>query len=106
MDIKAFLKSPTTIHGIAAGVAVAAGFGAYYLTKSIPEAGAVVGGLYSVINIVMPDNSNLPNDVEKMVIDALTAQANKKLAASVPALVADAQSVVGDLLTAKTPPGV
>lgn len=104
MNVKAYLKQPTTIHGIAYLAATVAAVGTYFLTKSVPEAATVFGGIIGVVNVGMPDNSALPTDVEKLVVDALTAAAQKKFADAIPTVMADAKVIVTDAI-AKTPSG-
>lgn len=103
-SVKAWLQQPTTIMGISGLVGTLSGIAAHALTHDTTVTTAVGLGAASIMHVVMPDNSAAPSAVEKLAVDAITAVAQKKLAASIPMLFADAMAVVQDVQPPSGPP--
>src|ERR1700723_69229 len=99
MTIQETLKQPSTILGIAGLIGTTAGTIAHILTRDMALSVGVATIAGSIVHIVMPDNSGAQSSIEKLVTDAVTAAAQKKLAAALPMLVQDGLAVV----TALTP---
>ena len=90
MSVSEYLKQPTTILGIAGFVGAVSTAVAHYLTGDV-NASALFGiVIASAVHVAMPDNSGAPSSVEKLVTDAVTAAAQKRLADAMP----DRKSVV------------
>jgi hypothetical protein len=97
--IKAWLRQPTTIHGLAVvlgGVAAA--------VAHLFAANAVVDGisavvLYAATNVIVSDNSADIVSVEKLVEDAVTAILTRRLAEKLPVLAADAEAALAATAT-------
>jgi hypothetical protein len=85
-----WLKQPSTITGIAAFVGTAAGLIAHYLTHDATLSVTVGGLVYGAVHVVVPDNTAAASSAEKLVTDAVNAIVQKKVAAMVPQLAADA----------------
>lgn len=100
MTIQETLKQPSTILGIAGIVGTAAATIAHVLTHDMALAVGVATVAGSIVHVLMPDNSGAQSSVEKLVTDAVTAVATKKLAAAIPLLVSDAMGVVATLTPA------
>lgn len=91
-DVEAWLKQPTTIHGIGALAAAAAGFGVFFATGNVEGAIGATTFVYGAVHMILPDNSKSGSSVEHFVEDAVKAVAEKRVAAMLPALVADAHA--------------
>lgn len=102
-SFNAWRKQPTTILGIAGIVGTVSGYIAHALAHDITVTTAVGLSAASIVHIAMPDNSAAPSSVEKLAVDAVTAIATQKLAASIPLLVGDAVAVA-QAVQAPAPP--
>lgn len=92
--LKAWLKQPTTVTGIAAFVSAVVVVVAHVITKDVTIDAAAAAVAYSLMHLIMPDNSGAASSVEKLVQDAANAVIQKKLAATMPALLADTVAVI------------
>jgi hypothetical protein len=97
MTIQETLKQPTTILGVAGLVGTTAGTIAHVLTHDMALAVGVATVAGSIVHILMPDNSGAQSSIEKLVTDAVTAGAQKRLAAAMPLLIQDGMAVVASL---------
>lgn len=97
MTLKAWLNQPTTITGLGTAAATLSGLIAHVLTHDATTAVAAGGSAYALIHVVLPDNSGAASSVEKLVTDAVTAAAQKKLAAALPMLIQDGLAVVNSI---------
>ena len=101
-----YLKQPTTILGIAGFVGAVSTAVAHYLTGDV-NASALLGVVIaSAVHVVMPDNSGAPSSVEKLVTDAVTAAAQKRLAAAMPLLVSDGMNALAAFQAAQQSPAL
>lgn len=91
------LKQPSTILGIGAAAGTICGIVAHVLTHDTTIAAGAGAAAFAIVHVFMPDNSGAQSSVEKLVTDAVTAVATKKLAAAIPLLVSDAMGVVATL---------
>ncbi|MFI4982710.1 MAG: hypothetical protein ACHQIO_20355 [Nevskiales bacterium] len=87
--VQAWLRQPTTVTGIAALIATAAGAVAQYLTGQATFAASAGGIAFAVTHLAMNDNSAAPSSVQKLVVDAVTAATQKHIVAALPQLVVD-----------------
>lgn len=88
-----WLKSPTTVDGICAGISVGAGVVAHLVTHDMATDLVVGGAALSLTKIIAPSNVAEQSSIEQFVTDAVQAAATKHIAAAMPALVADAVKV-------------
>lgn len=93
-------KQPSTILGIAGLIGTTAGTIAHILTRDMALSVGVATIAGSIVHIVMPDNSGAQSSIEKLVTDAVTAGAQKRLAAAMPLLIQDGLAVVNAFATA------
>lgn len=93
-DLKAWLAQPSTIKGFASVGGILAAAATHLLTHDLTTAATAGGMVYGLVHIAMPDNTGAPSSVEKLVTDAATAVAQKRLAAAMPQLLADTMAVV------------
>lgn len=87
-------KQPSTILGIAGLIGTTAGTIAHVLTRDMALSVGVATIAGSIVHIIMPDNSGAQSSVEKLVSDAVTAAAQKKLSDALPLLIQDGLAVV------------
>jgi len=88
--LRAWLKQPSTITGLAGFAATAVGLIAHYATHDTTltvTLGLLVG---AAVHVALPDNSAAPSAAGKLATDALQAILTKKIAAAAPLLIADA----------------
>jgi ABC-type uncharacterized transport system permease subunit len=101
--LSAWLKSPTTIHGIAALVGTGAGAIAGTLTGHSTigaTTGLIVGG---IVAIAMPDNTSEVKPVEQFVNDAVNAAVAGALRQRLPLLLGDASAILAPLIVQGAP---
>jgi len=103
MNIPAILKQPSTILGIAGVISTISATVAHVLTHdtTITLAAGVIAG--SIVHIAMPDNTGAQSSIEKLVTDAVTAAAQKRLAAAMPMLVQDGLAVMASFTAPAAP---
>lgn len=94
IDLKGWLKQPTTIHGIGGFAAVIVGGGVYYVTRDAAMASMAGGSAFSAVCTAMNDNSGDKSSVEKLVTDGINAAVTKHLADMMPTLAADVRHVL------------
>lgn len=95
--LKAWLAQPSTILGLGAFAATICGLIAHVLTHDTTAATAAGMAAFALVHIALPDNSAASSSVEKLVTDAVTAAAQKRLAAAIPMLVSDSMAVFAAL---------
>ncbi len=88
-----WLGQPTTIHGIAAAVGSLAAILANLLTKQTDISAAAGAAAYTLVNLVLPDNTTADTSLEKLVKDTTEAVVTRQLRASLPALFVDGEDV-------------
>ena len=93
-SIKAWLKQPSTIHGLGVAFGTVAGLVAQALTHDTTWSVAAGGSAYALMHVVLPDNSGAQSSIEKLVTDTVTAAAQKRLAEALPSLVQEGLAVV------------
>lgn len=97
MTIKEWLAQPTTITGIGTAAATISGLVAHVLTGDTTVSAAAGAAAYALVHVALPDNSAAASSVEKLVTDAVTAAAQRKLAAALPGLTQDGLAVVNSI---------
>lgn len=102
MNIAAILKQPSTIQGIGAVAGVMTVFASHLAQQDTTVTVALGGLVFGIVHILMPDNTGAPSSVEKLVTDAATAVAQKRLALAMPQLLADTMAVVQSIQPAQT----
>lgn len=98
-DFQAFLKQPTTIHGLGAIAAAVVGAATQYFAHEASLSAAIAVAVHGVVNVVMKDNTSGQQSVEKLFADTAEAIMEKKVAAMIPALAADALATMKDIQT-------
>lgn len=88
---------PTTILGIGGLVGVVAGAVAQVLTGHMEIAVAAGISVAGLVHVVLPDNSDEPNAVEKLVQDAVQAAITRNFVGALPQLLTDGLAVVNGL---------
>lgn len=88
-DWKAWLRQPTTIHGIGAIVGVGAAFVAWRMTGSTATAGTVAGSAFGLVCMAMNDSTGDKNSVEQLAADAIQAIVAQRVGPMLPTLGAD-----------------
>jgi hypothetical protein len=88
-----WVTQPTTIHGIGAAVGSIAAVLANLLTKQTDIAAAAGAAAYTLVNLVLPDNTAADTSLEKLVKDTTEAVVTRQLRSSLPALFVDGQDV-------------
>jgi hypothetical protein len=96
--IKAWLRQPTTIHGIGALVGVGASVAAWFLTHDAKTAAAVAGSAFGVVCMAMNDSTGDKSSVEQLATDAIQAIVTQRVGPMLPTLGADVVRVL------QTPP--
>lgn len=100
MDFKKWLRQPSTIDGIGYVVGVAAASVAQVLTHQNLMSVAIGTVAKAFVHLAINDASAeapADNSIEKLVTDTVTAIAQKKVAAAMPALTADVLTTLGTL---------
>ncbi len=102
MNIRDWLRQPTTIHGIALLAATAAGVGMWFYSHSAGDAVAIGSGLAGVIMVALPDNSGDKSSVSRMIEDTVKMLATKQYVQMAPVIMADLQAMLTPAHTATT----
>lgn len=97
MNIKKWLRQPSTIDGIGWLIGVAAGAAAHVVTKQTSDAAAVCVVAKGAVHLLINDSTAeapVDNSLESLVRDSVTAIATKKLEAAIPTLTVDVLKLV------------
>lgn len=94
---KAWINQPSTILGLGTFGATVSALIAHVLTHDTTVSAASGAAAFALVHVVLPDNSGAASSVEKLVTDAVTAAAQKKLAAALPGLIQDGLAVVNSI---------
>lgn len=94
MDLKSWLKQPSTVTGMAGLATTIVWAIAHVTTHDTTIAIAAAGVAGSAVAIALPDNSAAKSSVEKLVTDAVQATVQHRVAAAIPTLAADALAAV------------
>lgn len=99
IDLKGWLKQPTTIHGIAGIAALAAGGAVYFVTRDAAMASMAGGSAGSAVCMALNDNSADKSSIEKLVTDGINAVVAKHVSEMLPTLGDDMRHVLVPSLT-------
>ena len=95
--IRALLRQPTTIHGLAVILGGGAAAAAHLLAGNTVVDGIAAVVLYAATNVIVSDNSADIRPVEKLVEDAMTAIVTRRVAEALPLLAADVEAALASL---------
>jgi hypothetical protein len=100
--IKAWLRQPTTIHGLAVILGGGAAAVAHLVGGNSVVDGISAVALYAATNVVVSDNSADIRPVEKLIEDAVTAVVTRRIAQELPQLAADVEAALASLAAKPT----
>jgi hypothetical protein len=99
-SLKAWIRKPTNIIGLSTAAGTIAHLAGQAATGQTNWATAAGGMAFSIICIVIPDNTGEQNSIEKLVQDAIQAAATQHIQASIPLLTQDVMGAVAGLIPA------
>lgn len=106
-NVRAWLRQTSSIHGIAALAGTGAAATAHFVAHvSIAESATIAGTVAGIVCLLMGDNTGNSSSVERLVFDAATGAAERRLNQMIPTIAADIRDVLVTGLTQTAVPVV
>lgn len=93
-SVKAWISQPSTITGLGVAAGTISGLVAHVITHDATLSAGVAGSIIALVHVAIPDNSAAETSIDTLVRDVVNAAVQRRLAASLPALLADASAAV------------